>query len=197
MDTMTLKATGSTALIMASGALADPGNYYARKIAEITDKGAKMTEEDRRQKSLLQWRGHLYEEDGQIIIPAANLIRCLQRAGTAFRLGTAAQRGIFVPVTSIPLAYQGSPADIGGMVMDAKFTWEAVCNLNPTKGQRGGKGTKVWPRFLPWAFTVELLVDPEMISADDVRRVVRAAGSAEGIGDARRLGYGRFNVELS
>jgi len=193
---MRIHAIGLTGLIMANGQLADPDNKYARLIKEITDKGPRMTDEDRRQKDLLQWRGHLYEDEaGQVIIPAANLIRCLQKAATAFRLGTAAQRGIMVAETSFPLQYDG-PADIAKLVMADAYTWRAVANLNPTKGARGGKGTKVWPKFLPWSFQADLTIFPELISADDAIRVLQAAGQ-EGICDARRLGYGKFTVETS
>ena len=55
-----LDLTGVTGLVLNNAQLADPTNEYTIKIKAITDKGVKMTPEDREQREALEWTGSLY-----------------------------------------------------------------------------------------------------------------------------------------
>lgn len=196
IKTITLHARGITPLVMANGQMADPENEFAAAIAEITSKRP-ITAEDRRRKELLQWRGHVYTgENDRIIIPAQNLNRCLQNAGKAFKAGKAVERGVLLPDIEYPVEYEG-PRDLAKLVLADRYTLRAVANLNPTRGTRGGKGTKVWPRFYTWAFSATINLILDAIDPAQFAKIAELAGSGEGICDGRRLGFGRFEVTLS
>ncbi len=98
--------------------------------------------------------------------------------------------------SEIPLDYKGPP-DVRDLINDEAFWWRTVANLNPTRGLKGGKGTKVWPQFTKWGFTAHITVIADAIDWEDLLRVVEMAGSGEGICDARRLGKGRFAATVT
>lgn len=197
-----IEVTGTSELVMASGRLADPEDEYTREIAVLTARGSEMTVEERARKERLQWRGHLYTDpDGRVAIPMPNLLRCLAEAGGALGSGVkslrpSVQRGLIPLGSWIPLEYKPGPKSIPELQEDPQFRWRTIVNLNPTSGRKGGKGPKVWPQFASWGFTTRLMWNPEVLDWDKLERVVRTAGLAIGICDARRMGRGRFDGKV-
>lgn len=190
---LTVTFAGVTPLVMCNGAMADAESELSQAIKAITDKGSKMTAEDRTRKDRLQWRGELYTDPAgtQVVIPQPNIARCLANAGKATRNGTDVIRAVSFPFSWVPLTYDG-PDMIDKLADDPAFTWRAVANLSPTKGPRGGKGAKVWPCFDKWALTFPVILYPDLLDLERFTSIVENAGIGEGIGDARRLGKGRF-----
>jgi len=192
-----LDLTGITPLVINNAHLADTTNYYAIEIKKITDKGVRMTPEEREQKEALQWTGSLYlDDDGGLIFPARNLLRGLSDASRSFKLGAAMDRGgVMFLETEVPLSHDG-PADRKALYQNARYRFRTVVNGNPTRGPKGGKVTSMRPIFPVWAMSMTAVVFADILGWDDFLRVVDAAG-AQGIGNARKLGYGRFTAKVT
>lgn len=200
--------TGKSPLVMHHPRTADPDNRYSAAIAEIVAKGKRMTPEDRRLKEALQWTASLYTEtetetgepDGRVIVPAVWLTRALEAGGKTLGSGTnskgaAVFRSVTVSDVFMLLEYDG-PQDITGLSADLRFRLRSIINPNPT-ASKPVKLPSVRAIFPKWTLTVSLNVVTYMgLSWDDFEKSFRAAGNL-GIGDGRRLGYGRFSVRLT
>lgn len=192
-----LDLTGLTPLVLNNAQLADPTNDYALKIKHITDKGVRMTAEEREQKEALQWAGSLYLDDsGRIVFPGRNFIRAFRDVAPAFKLGANIDRGgVMIPESEILVDY-GGPADRKALWENPKYRFRTVVNGNPTRGPKGGKVTSMRPIFPDWAMSFTVVVFADILGWDDFLRIVDAAG-AQGIGNARKLGCGRFTAKVT
>jgi hypothetical protein len=174
----------------------DPEDPIAQQIKAITDKKTDMTSEDRRRKDWLAYNASLYIRDGGIVLPWRCINRALRTGG--YYIGGAsasgkADAGVACGVLEIPLDYSGTQ-DPAKLHEDEKFRFRTMVNKNPT----GKKAMvpSVRPIFPSWGLTFELTVFNEIISWDVFTRVFQAAGTAAGLGNARKLGYGRFTTEI-
>lgn len=208
----TVKAvlTGTAPLVMHNPRLADPDDPYTVAIAEISRKRTDQTAEDRERKGDLQWLGSLYTDpplmpgtaygDCHLVVPTIWILRALETGGTTLGKGTASKgkaviRSVTLTEPEVPLDYAG-PDTIETLSKDRRFRWRALVNPTPTRG-KGGRLPTVRPIFREWSATTRLHVVSDMgLSWDDFERAFRAAGN-EGIGDARKLTYGRFHAKLT
>jgi hypothetical protein len=206
-----LDLTGITGLVLNNVQLADPTNEYAIKAKAITDKGVKMTPEDREQREALQWAGSLYlSMDGSLIFPGRNFIRAFRDVAPSFKAGADIDRGgVLVVETEIPIFHDGpagltdkvtglhyGPVDRRAMYDDSRYKFRTVVNGNPTKGPKGGKVAAMRPVLPVWAMSLTVVVFSDILGWDKFKKIVEAAG-AQGIGNARKLGYGRFNAQVT
>lgn len=201
--------TGKSPLLMHNPRTADPDDEMQAAIAEITDKRSKMTGEDRKRKEALQWRACLYSDDikegdeiaERVIVPMMWLTRAWEEGGKTLGAGTASKgaavvRSVTQTETLLRLRYDG-PQDILGLAADPRFRYRTMVNPNPTGGKK-----KLLPSVRPifpsgWELTTDLSVVTSMgLSFDDFQRASHAAGNC-GIGDARKLGFGRFRVRIT
>lgn len=191
-----LDLTGITPLVLNNAELADPDSYYATEIKKITDKRNKMTPEEREQKEALQWRGSLYlGEDDALVLPAPNLLASLTEAARTFKKGQLIERGgVMVTETEAPIQYDG-PTDLKALYEDHRFRFRTVVNGNPTRGRNGGKVVSMRPQFPTWTVSYTVVVFADILGWDDFLRIADAAG-ATGVGNARKLGRGRFSARV-
>lgn len=201
--------TRKSPLVMHHPRTADPDDEMKLAIDEIVAKGKQMTPEDRKRKEDLQWRASLYTEEvkegddvprERVIVPMIWLIRALEGGGKTLGTGTSSKgaavfRSVTPTETFMLLGYDG-PQDVAGLGRDSRFRWRAIVNPNPT-ASKPVKLPSVRAIFPAWEVTTTLHLVTDMgLSWADFERAFRAAGNI-GIGDARRLGYGRFNVKLT
>jgi hypothetical protein len=192
--------TGKSALVMHNALLADPDEEIVQEIKGITDRRGKMTPEDRQRKGILEWRGGLYTEQAGaggsecVVVPTVNLYRALEEGGRAFRRGGGLliERGILPTETYARLDYDG-PADISELAEDRRFRWRTMVNGNPSRG-KGSKIPRTRPIFPAWSLTTTLVLMTEQLGYEDFEQIARITGRSVGIGDAKKLGYGRFSV---
>jgi hypothetical protein len=202
--------TGKSPLVHKNPRSADPDDEMKIAIDQITAKGKDMTTEDRRRKEALQWRQSLYTDDvkddsgeeprERVITPMMWLTRSFEEGGKTLGSGTASKgaavfRSVSQTETQMILHYDG-PQDIADLAKDPRFRWRTMANPNPT----GGK-VKLVPLvraiFPTWQVTTTLSVVTSMgLSWDNFMRALHAAGNC-GIGDARKLGYGRYHVKIT
>jgi hypothetical protein len=202
IDTARVVLIGTTPLVLDNIEHADPEDPIAREIKAITGKGKDMTDEDRRRKDWLSYNASLYlapAPDGskRVVIPWVNINRAL-RTG-AFRVGGTsasgkADGGVASGTLEFPLLHSG-PADPSKLYDDEAFRLRKMVNKSPA----GKKAMvpSVRPRFPEWSLEMTLIVFNEIIGWDLFERVVAATGTATGIGNARKLGYGRFTAEVT
>jgi hypothetical protein len=202
IDTAKVVLTGTTPLVLDNIEHADPEDPIYRQIKEITDKGKEMTTEDRKRKDWLAYNASLYLSTApgggkRVVVPWVNINRAL-RTG-AFRIGGVgasgkADGGIATATLEFPLIHNG-PKDPAKLYEDERFRLRKMVNKNPT----GKKAMvpSVRPQFPEWSLELDLIVFNEIISWDMFGRVLSATGMAAGIGNARKLGYGRFTAEVT
>jgi len=206
-----LDLTGITGLVLNNAQLADPTSEYTLKIKAITDKGVKMTPEEREQKEALQWTGSLYlSADGSLVFPGRNFIRAFRDVAPTFKAGADIDRGgVMITETELAILHDGpaeltdkvtglrhGPVDRKRMYDDSRFRFRTVVNGNPTKGPKGGKVVSMRPVLPAWGMSLTVVVFADILGWDKFKNIVDAAG-VQGIGNARKLGYGRFNAKIT
>ena len=191
--------TGTIGLVLDNIDTADPENPIAIEIKQITDKGQDMTEEDRKRKDWLAYQGAFYRDDtGHLVVPWRSIKRAL-RSGAYLAGGTSLSgkmdAGIEPGVTAVefPLSYEG-PTDTAKMYDDKHFCLRLMVNKNPS----GKKAMvpSVRPILPEWSLTFPVTVFNEIIGWDRFVRAVEITGKSVGIGNARKLGYGRFAAAI-
>jgi len=205
-----LDLTGLTGLVLNNAHLADPTNDFTVKIKAITDKGVKMTPEDREQREALQWTGSLYlDAAGALVFPGRNFIRAFRDVAPTFKAGADIDRGgVMVLETEVPILHDGpgeladrtglrhGPVDRRIMYDNPRFRFRTVVNGNPTKGPKGGKVVAMRPVLPVWAMSLTVVVFSDILGWDKFRAILDAAG-VQGVGNARKLGYGRFTAQVA
>jgi len=180
---------GATPLVQHNIRLADKLDDYTKQIAEITGK-KKKTEADYADVEKLEWFGGLYyDPEVGIHVPAWNVVRCFERAATITKLGTTLIRALSVATLRLPLQYEG-PASPEQLWKLAEFRWRV------SVGVQRNKVTRMRPIFRHWGLDLEAELLEDVLDPDDLRRIIDLAGRSEGLGDARKLGYGRFTAEV-
>jgi hypothetical protein len=195
-----VQLTGKTALVQHNVRLADKLDEYTKAIAEITGK-RKKTEADNADVERLEWFGGLYHTkdkmpgpDGEeveigIYVPVFNVIRCFEEAAKITRQGKTLIRALAFADAKLPLHHEGPPKPEKLWALP-EYRWRT------TVGIQGKKITRVRPIFRRWSLDFEMELLEDVMSPDDLRRIIDLAGRSEGLGDARKLGYGRFTAEV-
>lgn len=191
VDTAVITLTGTTPLVMDNIEHTDPEDPIAREIRKITDKKTAMTEEDRHRKDRLAYMASLYLDNGQLIVPWALLRRALA-TGAYFiggpSLSGKVNNGVSCTIIAAPLIYSGP--EPSRLFEDDKFCLRKMVK----KGTGMVPSTR--PVFPEWSavFTVTVLND--ICGFEDFVRAAQTTGATAGIGNARKLGYGRFSASV-
>lgn len=183
-----LELTGTSPMLMHNINLADPDNEFTRQIKTYTDK-RKKTEDDRRAIERLEWFGGLYTANGRIVMPTGNIRKSFINAGKISKQGTQVTRSLQFTDLHVPLAYDG-PEDLDLLFKDPAFSNRAAVGIS------GKRTMRVRPQFMTWAIVADALLLEDVMDIDDLERVAKRAGLAEGLGDNRVNGYGRFQVRV-
>lgn len=183
-----LEITGTSPLLMHNISLADPDNPIVREIATYTSK-RKKTEDDRRAIERLEWFGGLYVEDGRIVMPTGNIRKCIIQAGKISKQGTQVTRALQFTEMNVPLVYEG-PQDPKELFQLDEFHDRAAVGIS------GKRTMRVRPKFPRWALVADAILLESVMDLSDLQRVAELAGKAEGLGDNRVNGFGRFSVRI-
>ena len=186
-----IELTGTTTLLMHNDRLADKADELTKAIAEITAKKTNRTETDDAEIERLEFMGGLYYDPGLgPYIPTANLVRCFENAAKVIRQGANLVRAFAVTTDRVRLEYAGSrkPAELWA---------DPLHHDRRLVGIQRGKVIRVRPCFRQWALTVEAELLEDVMDLDTIKRIVQSAGRMEGLGDARKLGLGRFTAVVA
>lgn len=168
--------------------LADPDNYWAKQIAKLTGK-RKKTEDDRKEISRLEWLGSLYQEEGRIIYPTANVRMCFRDTAKATRRGKDIVRALNPIAQSVPLVFKDDDKTADELWSDEKYRDITLVAVR-------GRTPRTRPRFNPWMVRVEWLLLPNLLDFDAFKDIAKMAGIIEGLGDNRVNSYGRFDIDI-
>lgn len=195
VDSATVVLTGSTPLVMDSIEHSDPEDPLSKAIRSITAKGASMTEEDQHRKDRLAYMSSLYlNDDGRLVIPWNNVSRALT-TGAYYVGGTALSGKVDKGASCVGsgeslLSYTGPEPP--KLFDDPAFCLRKMVNKNPS-GKKAMIAT-TRPKFDDWSVSFPVVVLNDVCGFDDFIRALTATGATVGIGNARKLGYGRFTV---
>lgn len=150
-----------------------------------------------------RWIGCLYrDEEGRLIMPTENIMRCIMEGGakvpTGQRQGTfksQSQSGIMPQALGWPIVVNGktvpvAPIDELMKVRNFDAHKEAVKSMGFSlfvKRARIGqsKHIRVRPRFETWQVSGDLVVTDESISERILKSILDVAGRLKGLGDWR------------
>ena len=183
-----IELTGTSPLLCHNVRLADPDDEIVKAIAAITSK-RKKTEDDRIEIARLEWWGGLYVEDGMPVMPTGNVRKALIQAGKISKQGTQITRALAFTALTVPVIHDG-PASLDALYERKDFHHRASVGIGAKRTMR------TRPCFPRWAVTAEAELFEDVMDLDDFKRVAARAGIAEGLGDNRVNGYGRFEVKV-
>jgi hypothetical protein len=132
----------------------------------------------------------LLREGFGVYIPTINLIRSLRDAATAWKQGDLLYRATTIMDDKSPLIYDG-PKEPAKLYRESNIDHRTV-----VIGRVRVARTR--PIFRPpWSVTVVLELETLELKLEDLARIAERAGRFYGIGDARKLGFGRFDAKVS
>lgn len=186
-----LTLTGMSGLVMHNPRLIDSEDPYVRQIAELTSKGSKQTDAEREEVARLEWMGGVYHDpEVGIYVPSWNVVKCVNRGAVLTREGTNVLRALSVVSDRVPLLYDG-PRELTKLYERPEFRFRKEVGIGQKKVMR------VRPIFRRWSLELDAELVEEAMNPGDLLRVATTAGRSEGLGDARKLGFGRFAVEMA
>jgi len=186
MADIRLVLTGTTPLMCHNPNLSDPDHPITRQIKAITSKTNK-TEDDRRAIDKLEWYGGLYtapDVDGPAM-PTPNILSCLIAGATKFRKGTAVSDALSFRVLHVPIGYDGPRA------IDELWAGESCRIRMPVVVQRQ-RTWRMRPGFMPWSVAADAFLAEDELDFEEFVRIVQRAGLSKGLGEGRKIGFGRF-----
>jgi hypothetical protein len=191
---VTLKLEGMAALVCHNERLADPLDPFVKEISKFSKKRNK-TEADHEQIAYLEFLGGLYAspslgfplngKNGVPVLPAWNILRCLQDGGRRHKRGMDVPRGVYPLAESAPIQYEG-PTDPQKMWEDGTFS------LRKSVGVQRSRTMRTRPFFAEWKAELPIEVDATVFDTDTLRTLWHDAGIYAGLGEMRPV-YGRFN----
>lgn len=186
-----VELTGTSPLVMHNIRLANPRDPYVRAIKELTGKPARnKTQDDADEIDRLEFFGSLYhDEQYGIHIPTWNIKRSFENGGKLTKQGTALMRSVEMTDIAADLVYPG-PKSPAALWKDETFRWSTLV------GVQRAKTTRMRPIFRQWSLAVDLELLTDVLDRDAFDRIVSIAGRVEGVGDARKLGYGRYDTKV-
>ncbi len=173
-----------SALLMHNERLADPLDPAARAVSEIAGK-RKKTEAEHLELARREFLGGLYTNGNGPMIPAGNILRCVQGGARRVKKGKDVNRGI-VPLTDhADLIYEG-PRDEDSLWKDGFWLRKGV-------GVGTSRVMRTRPCFNEWRLELPIEVDPDIWDLHSLQEVCELAGKYEGLGDMRPV-QGRCKI---
>lgn len=191
MKNITIKITGTSAILVHSDRLANPLDPLGKKLKELTSK-RKKTDADHEMIARLEWEGGLYH-DAKIgpYLPGRMIKAMLIRGGTKTKEAPKIKTGVVVMTDRMKLAYSG-PREIDALWAAGTFT-----DMRSVVVQRA-RLMRCRPIFPEWSVVAELVYDEAVIDKASLLQIANTAGALVGMGDFRPEkggDFGRFEVE--
>lgn len=138
------------------------------------------------------------DPDGDLAIPATNLLACLVGAGRKVKHGkqqlSTAQTSMVPAIVSIEQEYLKLNGNGTGVEKNPPFVVDKRRGCNPADGVAV---CLVRPKYPHWGFECDIEVDDTEIGQDTAKKLFEVAGKFQGLGDFRpskRGPFGRFEV---
>ena len=190
METIKVRITGESPILMHNGRLANPLDEYTKRLKALTAKKTK-TDADHADISRAEWEGGIYLDSTGPYVSCDNLDACLKGAAKNQKLGKAFGSSVAVLEERVPLLYEG-PRDPDGLWAKRFYDIRGVVI--------GGKRVqRCRPIFREWACEFTIGYDPQDVNRRQVDQALQDAGRKIGLFDRRpeKGGrYGKFTAEV-
>jgi hypothetical protein len=183
-----LMITGTAPLIMHANTLADPLHEGSKRMKRHSAKRTK-TDEDHVAMRRIEFEFGLYlDPEKGPYLPGPNIAKALLLAARIRRNGPKIERGLILVSPVNPLRYKG-PRDVSGLWNDPRFRL--------TVPAKNGQSTimRCRPQFPEWSCTATALINPTVLSVDELADIASDAGQMIGLGDWRPW-HGRFDATV-
>lgn len=193
METMKMRFTGVTKLLMHSEAGVNPLHPKTRALKALTSI-RKKTDETHEQIMRAEWELAMYRDDELgPVIPSNMIAASIVEGGKLSKLGTSIARSIFLPAEFFRLDYKGQ-RDLDGMWASNNFRDVRGVGVNNRRVMR------TRPAFRPpWSVEFSLTFLPNVVNREQIVEAAKMAGQLCGLGDFRPLcggTFGRYDVEV-
>lgn len=181
----TLAIVGRTPLLVHSDRGADPLSPEAKAMKLITARRTK-SDEDHMELRRLDWAAGLYlDRELGPVVPAWNITKSLIEGARLSKGGASVERAFTPSEVVVPLLYRG-PRDVEGLWADERF--------RDTRSVKVGTSRPIRcrPIFREWGLEVPCAFDESILNPDDLRTYLDQAGRLVGLGDGRKMGFGRY-----
>lgn len=178
------EAVNGSPILCHNERLADPLDPAARAVAEISGKRGK-TEADHLELARREFEGGLYLGDNGPVIPAMNMLRCVQEGAKRIKKGKDVLRGIVPLEDAADLDYDG-PRDVDSL-------WKEGFWLRKGVGVGTSRVIRTRPCFKDWRVILPIEVDAEIWDIHKLQEVCTLAGKFAGLGDMRPI-QGRCKI---
>ena len=177
--------TGTNPLLMNNPQMADPTNDFKKRVAVITKKGVRRTDEDYIHQGNLEVEAKLYfDKELGVVIPYRWLLSAICGCSNAVaKISQAKIRSaVFIDQKEVSLQYANMdkvtcPQDIIG---NPEFRLKLI--LPQGKGVRIPKSM---PQFKDWSFEFTLIYDDAVMDFSNLARIIEWASKYGGFGDFR------------
>lgn len=181
---------GTTALLMHNDTLADPLDPRSKAFKKISGKRAK-TDTDYEEMARLEFLAGLYLGETGIVLPYPNVMKCLIEGARMSKSGPKVERGVTIAGGDFPLLYEG-PEDPEELYLDKRFVSRMTVKVGMARTVR------CRPIFSHWAVNVDAIIDPAVVSPEELGDIADNAGAFIGLMDYRKGGgFGRFNATVT
>lgn len=181
--------TGTRPLIMHNPQGIDPRNLLKKEVKELLPQ-AKKQDTDEAWMSLWKVEHVLSMYHDPAIgpyLPGVNVYASILAGARHFRKGPKIEGGLLLMEDKIPLIYQG-PRTLEGLWADQNFA--DIRNVGI--GQKQIMCCR--PIFHSWHLEVDAQIVTSALELDEFKTYLTMAGLAKGLGDARKLGYGKYST---
>lgn len=186
METINVRITGISPLLMHSDRFANPLDPATKAHKELTSK-RKKTDEDHEAIARSEWMGSLYIDKNGPYIPGQNIDAAIIEAAKMQKLGKTVKRAVQVVDDRVHLEYTGPKT------AEALFQPEFI----DVRGVKVGmaKLMRCRPIFREWAAGFTVMYNPEQINREDLVKAINDAGLLVGLCDYRPR-FGKFTAEV-
>lgn len=191
MKTITIKITGTSAILMHSDRLANPLDPLKKEMAAYTGK-RKKTDDDHERIAYLEWKAAMYH-DAKVgpYLPGRMIKAALIRGGTKTKDAPKIKTGLVVMTDRAKLIYTG-PREIDTLWAAGTFT-----DMRSVVVQRA-RLMRCRPIFPEWSVVAEMVYDEAIIDKAHLLQIANTTGALVGMGDFRPEkggDFGRFTAE--
>lgn len=191
---------GTSPLLMHNIQMANPLNPFTREMKRLRDEKKKVKKDEdaelliMEQMSDVEFFGGLYLDPADTAkgpcLPALSLRGCAIEGGRLSREGKTVERAVgCVSATDMFRVEYDGPRDPKVLATLPAFRDMRMVDI------QGSKVLRTRPVFNEWSVNgARLWFDATLASAERIEEFVSTAGQACGVGDARSLRYGRFDV---
>ena len=198
MKKVSLLVKGIAPLLMHNIQGANPLGKVAQVMKPKTSKRNK-TDVDYAEIARLEWEAGLYLHNGEVVMPAKNVEKCLILGARKTKNGKQFESSVFVEEDFMPLQYAGDKIKVSqnGEFPNAELDqyFEQHMDIDMVNVNR-----KTVPRCRPifhnWSFSLTLLYDDSVIDKRTIVECAADAGRLIGLCD-RRPRNGRFEIKTA